>query len=170
MLIFVCLLDDMILGFCKSNFDMGNRWARTHINYHPCITSKIVLVTPSFAFSFYSMLYNDKLHCLRFGSFVIYSCTVIFSSGSMCLGLHLVGFSRGCCTWYLFLVLHLKYVAEMIFSHFELFIIPVASHFFISIIWETLFFKTQCKQCKFTHVLAYTDYEISLTDVLSLCI
>ena len=37
MLIFVCLLVDMILGLL---FDMRNRWTRTHIVYHPCITSE----------------------------------------------------------------------------------------------------------------------------------
>ena len=34
----VCLLDDLILGFCYSNLDTGNRWTRTRIDYHPCIT------------------------------------------------------------------------------------------------------------------------------------
>ena len=38
--VLVCLLDDLILGFCYSNLDAGNRWARTCIGYHPCITSK----------------------------------------------------------------------------------------------------------------------------------
>ena len=28
-LIFVCLLDDLILGFCYSNFGMGSQWSRT---------------------------------------------------------------------------------------------------------------------------------------------
>ena len=28
-----CLLDDLILVFCYSNFDMGNRWTQTRINY-----------------------------------------------------------------------------------------------------------------------------------------
>ena len=36
-LIFVCLFIDLILGFL---FDMGNRWTRTRIDYHPCITSQ----------------------------------------------------------------------------------------------------------------------------------
>ena len=36
----VCLLDDLILGFCYTNLDTGNRWTRTRINYHPCITSE----------------------------------------------------------------------------------------------------------------------------------
>ena len=40
MLIFVCLIDDLALGFCFSQFDTGNRWTRTHIDYHSCITSK----------------------------------------------------------------------------------------------------------------------------------
>ena len=38
--VLVCLLDDLILGFCYSNLDTGNRWARTRIDYHPCITSE----------------------------------------------------------------------------------------------------------------------------------
>ena len=37
---FVCFLDGLILGFCYSNFDMGNRWIQTRIDYHPCITSQ----------------------------------------------------------------------------------------------------------------------------------
>ena len=36
---FVCLLE-LILGFCYSNFGMGNQWIWTRINYHPCITSE----------------------------------------------------------------------------------------------------------------------------------
>ena len=35
---FVSLLDELILGFCYSNFDMGNWWIWTRIDYHPCIT------------------------------------------------------------------------------------------------------------------------------------
>ena len=37
---FVCLLDELILGFCYSDFDIGNRWIWTPINYHPCISSE----------------------------------------------------------------------------------------------------------------------------------
>ena len=37
---FVCLLDELILGFCYSDFDMGNRWIWTRIDYHPCVTSE----------------------------------------------------------------------------------------------------------------------------------
>ena len=36
--VFVCLHDDLILGFCYSNLDTGYRWTRARINYHPCIT------------------------------------------------------------------------------------------------------------------------------------
>ena len=39
-LVFVCFLDDLIIGFCYSNLDTANRWTRTCIGYHPCITSK----------------------------------------------------------------------------------------------------------------------------------
>ena len=39
-LFLVSLLDDFMLGFCYSNLDAGNRWTRTRINYHPCITSE----------------------------------------------------------------------------------------------------------------------------------
>ena len=38
--VLVCLLDNFILGFCYSNLDTGNRWTRTPIDYHPCITSE----------------------------------------------------------------------------------------------------------------------------------
>ena len=38
--LFVCLLDELILGFCYRAFDMGNRWIWTRIDYHPCITSE----------------------------------------------------------------------------------------------------------------------------------
>ena len=38
--VLICLLDDMILDFCCSNLDTGNRWTRARINYHPCITSE----------------------------------------------------------------------------------------------------------------------------------
>ena len=37
---FVCLLNDLILGFCYSNLDTGNRWTRARIDYHPFITSE----------------------------------------------------------------------------------------------------------------------------------
>ena len=40
MLVFVCLLDAFILGFCYSSLDTGNWWTRTRINYHPRVTSK----------------------------------------------------------------------------------------------------------------------------------
>ena len=39
-LVFVCLLDDLILGFCFSNLNTGNRLTQTRIDYHPCISSK----------------------------------------------------------------------------------------------------------------------------------
>ena len=38
--VLACLLDDLILGFCYSNLDMGNSWTRTRIDHHPCITSE----------------------------------------------------------------------------------------------------------------------------------
>ena len=31
------ILDELILGFCYSDFDMGNWWIWTRTNYHPCI-------------------------------------------------------------------------------------------------------------------------------------
>ena len=37
---FICLLDELILGFCYSDFEIGNRWIWTRIEYHPCITSE----------------------------------------------------------------------------------------------------------------------------------
>ena len=37
---FVCLLDELILGFCYSDFDIGNRWIRTRIDCYPWITSE----------------------------------------------------------------------------------------------------------------------------------
>ena len=39
MLIFVCLLVKLILGFVQL-YDMRNRWARARIDYHPCIESE----------------------------------------------------------------------------------------------------------------------------------
>ena len=38
--VLVCLLDDLILGFCYSNPDTGSQWSRTCIDCHPCITSE----------------------------------------------------------------------------------------------------------------------------------
>ena len=38
--VLVCLLDDLILGFCCSSLDTGNRWTGARIDYHPCITSE----------------------------------------------------------------------------------------------------------------------------------
>ena len=35
-----CLLDDLTLAFCYNNFDTGNRWTRTRIDYHLCIKSE----------------------------------------------------------------------------------------------------------------------------------
>ena len=40
MLIFVCLLVDLIQGFFLQLFDTGNQWTRTCIYYYPCITSE----------------------------------------------------------------------------------------------------------------------------------
>ena len=37
---FVCLLDELILGFSYSDFEIWNRWIWTRIDYHPCITNK----------------------------------------------------------------------------------------------------------------------------------
>ena len=39
-LVFVCLRDDLILAFLLQQFETGNRWIRTRIDYHPYITSK----------------------------------------------------------------------------------------------------------------------------------
>ena len=38
---FVCLLDELILGFLLQQFGMRNRWILTRIDYHPCITSEL---------------------------------------------------------------------------------------------------------------------------------
>ena len=38
--VFVCLPDDLILGFLLQQFDTGNRWIWVRIDYHPCIISK----------------------------------------------------------------------------------------------------------------------------------
>ena len=38
--IYVCLLGDLILGFCFSNFDTGNRWIQKRIDYQPCIKNE----------------------------------------------------------------------------------------------------------------------------------
>ena len=37
---FICLIDELILGFCYSDFDIGNWRIRTRIDYNPCITSE----------------------------------------------------------------------------------------------------------------------------------
>ena len=37
---FVCLLDDLVLGFLLQQFDTGNRWIWARIDYHPCVTSE----------------------------------------------------------------------------------------------------------------------------------
>ena len=39
-LIFVSLYDDLILAFLLQLLETGNRWTRTHIDYHLCITSE----------------------------------------------------------------------------------------------------------------------------------
>ena len=45
--VLVCLLDHLILGFCYCNLDVRNRWTRTRIDYHPCITSDLfTLILP----------------------------------------------------------------------------------------------------------------------------
>ena len=36
---FVCLIDELIQGFCYLDFDIWNRWIWTRIDYHPCITN-----------------------------------------------------------------------------------------------------------------------------------
>ena len=41
MLIFVCLIDDLTLGFCFFQSDTGNRWPRSRIDYYAYITSKL---------------------------------------------------------------------------------------------------------------------------------
>ena len=38
--VFVSLLDELILGFCYSDFDMGNGWIWTRIDYHTGITNE----------------------------------------------------------------------------------------------------------------------------------
>ena len=40
MLIFVCLVVDLILGFITTIWHERNRWTWTRIEYHPCITSE----------------------------------------------------------------------------------------------------------------------------------
>ena len=37
---FVCLLNELVLGFCYSDFDMGNQWIWTRIDRHPCIINE----------------------------------------------------------------------------------------------------------------------------------
>ena len=39
--IFVCLLDELILGFCYSDFDIGNRWLWTRINDMWSVTTQL---------------------------------------------------------------------------------------------------------------------------------
>ena len=37
---FFCLLDELILSFCYSSFDMENRWTHIRIDYHSSTTSE----------------------------------------------------------------------------------------------------------------------------------
>ena len=39
-LVFICLGDDLILAFLLQQFETGDRYIRTLIDYHPCITSE----------------------------------------------------------------------------------------------------------------------------------
>ena len=51
MLIFICLLIDMILDFVTAIIHMRNWWTQTRIDYHPCITSELtnqVCYSPQF--------------------------------------------------------------------------------------------------------------------------
>ena len=57
--LFVCLFDELIVGFCDSDFDIGNRWIWTRINYHPCITSE-----PTNLFS------NFWSHCIAVSNWI----------------------------------------------------------------------------------------------------
>ena len=41
--IFVCLLDELILGFCYSDFDIGNRWLWTRINDMWSVTIQLLI-------------------------------------------------------------------------------------------------------------------------------
>ena len=36
----VCFLVELILGFVLQLYDMRNRWSRSRIDYHPCITGQ----------------------------------------------------------------------------------------------------------------------------------
>ena len=36
---FVCLRDELILALLLQQFETGNRWIRTRIDYYSCITS-----------------------------------------------------------------------------------------------------------------------------------
>ena len=71
--VLVCLLDDLILGFCYSNLDTGNRWTRTRIDYHPCITRKptnqVWSITRYFTWQFYIFwkLLIQNFHILKCG-------------------------------------------------------------------------------------------------------
>ena len=38
--VFVCLRDDLFLAFLLRQFEKGNWWTRTRIDYHPCITGE----------------------------------------------------------------------------------------------------------------------------------
>ena len=70
---FVCLLDELILGFCYSDFDMGNRWISTRIDYtlvlkanrltkcasHPRMCSSLSSSTWRLTLSSYSCSYSS---------------------------------------------------------------------------------------------------------------
>ena len=38
--VLISSLDDLILGFCYRNLDMGHQWTQTRIDFHPGITSE----------------------------------------------------------------------------------------------------------------------------------
>ena len=38
--VFVCLRDNLILAFLIQQFEIGNQWVQTCIDYQPCITSE----------------------------------------------------------------------------------------------------------------------------------
>ena len=40
MSIYVCLLDELLLGFLLKQSDIEDWWIWSHLDYHPCITSE----------------------------------------------------------------------------------------------------------------------------------
>ena len=73
MFIFVRLLDDLLQQFVT-----GNRWNRTCINYHPCITSEPTNPTVG------TMKHVQYFNVMVMSQVVRYNLTLVFSKTADC--------------------------------------------------------------------------------------